>query len=41
MLACAVETGDPEMPDAKLPHFAERHRAATRLIGFGRFWISH
>jgi hypothetical protein len=29
------------MPDAKLPHVAERHRAVTRLIGFGRCWISH
>jgi len=29
------------MPDAKLPHVAERHRPATRLIGFVRCWISH
>jgi hypothetical protein len=38
MLACPVEAGYPEMPDAKLPHFAKCHRAAAGLVDFGRCW---
>jgi hypothetical protein len=32
--AGSIETGNPETPDTKFPHVAERHCSAASMVGF-------